>query len=113
MEGELILDEEKAIYHYDIAAKLGHMRSQVILGNLYYYGFSVNKDINLSYKYFLAAASNGNASSMYRVASIIINKEIPDLDYSEGYEWLKKAIIFGDEDAKELLVKVNNDKKIE
>ena len=63
--------EERSIASLTRDAEQGVMASQAILGQMYYHGEGVSKDVETSIKWMRQAAEQGDAESQYRLALII------------------------------------------
>lgn len=49
-------DFKKAAYYFDIAARRGHLLAKMNLGNMYYYGYGVEKNWEKSRELYREAA---------------------------------------------------------
>lgn len=94
---------DKGIEQLTIAACLGHVRSQKKLGDIYYFGEITKRNYNKAFEFYLMAAENGDAYSMYSVGYMIVKKEITTVDRYVGIRWLTKAVDAGYENAQKLL----------
>lgn len=97
---------DKAIDEYKNAAYLGHVKSQVKAGDIFYFGELTKKNTELAYEFYLMAAENGDAYAMYSVGYMNVKKEKLWADRYVGIDWLRKAASLGYEDAKKLLKNV-------
>lgn len=94
---------QKGLEELAQAASLGHLNAQKKLADIYYFGKITKKNLERAYSYYLMAAQNGDAYSMYSVGYMILNKEKPFVDRYEGIGWLQKASYLGYEAATEML----------
>ena len=99
---------DKGLQELARAASLGHVKAQKKLGDAYYFGEITKKDLEAAYSYYLAAAENGDAYSMYSVGYMIVCKEKLGVDKYTGIDWLQKAARLGNEPAKTALKKIYN-----
>ncbi|MBQ4061195.1 MAG: sel1 repeat family protein [Bacilli bacterium] len=99
-------DIDKAIKEHVHASMLDFVPSQKFLADTYYYGKVTEKNIDRAYSYYLRAAENGDAYSMYSVGYMIVKNEVFWVDKSIGIDWLKKSASLGNEDAEKLLSKL-------
>ena len=97
---------EEGIKYLRNATTTGHNKAAIKLGDMYYYGESIPKDVGKAYAFYLMAAENGDAYGMYSVAFMILNGENYWVDKSVGKQWLKKAADLGNESAINLLKKI-------
>ena len=88
------------------SATLGHLKAQKKLGDVYYEGEIVSKDLDKAYNYYLMAAEQGDPYSMYSVGYMIVNNEKKSVSRYDGLDWLRKAAYAGNESAKNLLNKL-------
>lgn len=98
---------DNCIKEHTHAALLDYVPSQKFLGDAFYYGNIVEKNIDRAYSNYLAAANNGDSYAMYSVGYMIVTgKAFWIMDKSIGKDWLIKAANLGNNDAKELLKKL-------
>ena len=88
------------------AANLGHINAQKKLGDVYYFGKITAKDLEKAHSFYLMAAENGDAYSMYSIGYMIVKKEYLLADRYTGISWLQKASYLGYKAATELLYKL-------
>ena len=72
------------------AAKNGHQKANVILGNFYYYGYGVESNPRTALTYFKKAARGKITSAQY-MAGLLYVSESDFQDVEEGIEYLEKA----------------------
>lgn len=94
---------QKGLQELAAAASLGHVNAQKKLGDEYYFGKITTKNLERAYSYYLMAAENGDAYSMYSVGYMIVKKEYLWADRYTGIGWLQKASYLGNESATKLL----------
>ncbi len=63
-------DYRSALAVYSQAANLGHPRAMAVLGNMYYDGQGVPKDLSLALKWYTDAATRGNRGAQYSLAGM-------------------------------------------
>jgi tetratricopeptide (TPR) repeat protein len=72
------------------AAKNGHQKANVVLGNFYYYGYGVESNPRTALTYFKKAARGKITSAQY-MAGLLYVSESDFQDVEEGIEYLEKA----------------------
>lgn len=97
----LLGDFEKARYEALIDATDGKPEAQMLLGQLYFNGEGVGKDIQAALYWYEKAADQGLVDAQYRLGSLYFDgkSDIPK-DYDKAYQWLKLALDNGQNDAK-------------
>jgi len=92
---------EKARYEALVDATDGKPEAQMLLGQLYFNGEGVEKDIKAALYWYDKAANLGFVDAQYRLGVLYFNgtPEIPK-DYDKAYQWLQKALENGNTDAK-------------
>lgn len=97
----LLGDYEKAHYEALVGATDGDPAAQMLLGQLYFNGEGVDKDLAMSLYWYERAASQGFSDAQYRLGSLYFEGkyDIPK-DYDKAYLWLGKALENGNQDAK-------------
>jgi tetratricopeptide (TPR) repeat protein len=63
-------DYRGALAIYSQAANLGHPRAMAVLGNMYYDGQGVPKNLGLALKWYTEAATRGNRGAQYSLAGM-------------------------------------------
>jgi hypothetical protein len=73
----------------------------MLLGQLYFNGEGVDKDVQMALYWYEKAAAQGFSDAQYRLGVLYFNgkKEIPK-DYNKAYHWLTQALENGNQDAK-------------
>ena len=64
---------EKAVYYYEMSAKLGNRQAQENLGYCYYYGRVSEPDYKKAYHYFVMGALEGHIVSLYKIGDMYKN----------------------------------------
>ena len=97
----LVGDFEKARYEALVAATDGKPEAQMLLGQLYFNGEGVEKDLKAALYWYEKAATQGFADAQYRLGSLYFDGkyDIPK-DYDKAYKWLQLALDNGNTDAK-------------
>lgn len=72
------------------AAKYGHLKANVVLGNFYYYGYGVESNPRTALTYFKKAARGKITSGQY-MAGLLYVSESDFQDVDKGIEYLEKA----------------------
>lgn len=75
---------------YKKYARVGHSQAMVTLGELYFHGYGVPKDLDNALRYFKRSAKYGRVQGMNK-AGILYLTEPSLLDIDEGLKYLKKA----------------------
>ena len=97
----LLGDFAKARYEALVGATDGDPAAQMLLGQLYFNGEGVEKDMAMSLYWYEKAASQDFSDAQYRLGSLYFDgkHDIPK-DYGKAYQWLSKALENGNQDAK-------------
>jgi hypothetical protein len=97
----LLGDYEKARYEALIDATDGKPEAQMLLGQLYFNGEGVEKDLEAAMYWYEKAATQGFVDAQYRLGSLYFDgkHDIPK-DYDKAYRWLQLAQDNGHADAK-------------
>jgi hypothetical protein len=97
----LLGEFEKARYEALIAATDGKPEAQMLLGQLYFNGEGVEKDIKAALYWYEKAATQDFADAQYRLGSLYFDGKhnIPK-DYDKAYQWLQMALENGNKKAK-------------
>lgn len=80
-------DHETAIYWYTMAAERGHAEAQYYLGEYYYYGISVPKDLDKAIYWFKKADCQGHADTPNYIGMCYSSRG----DYASAMPWFKKG----------------------
>ncbi|MGD8569345.1 MAG: hypothetical protein PVJ39_14755 [Gammaproteobacteria bacterium] len=97
----LLGDFEKARYEALVAATDGDPAAQMLLGQLYFKGEGVEKDIATALYWYEKAASQGFGEAQYRLGSLYFTgKDNIPKDYNKAYQWLSQAAENGKPEAK-------------
>ncbi|MCI0508005.1 MAG: AgmX/PglI C-terminal domain-containing protein [Gammaproteobacteria bacterium] len=94
-------DFEKARYEALVDATDGKPAAQMLLGQLYFNGEGVEKDLKAAMYWYEKAAAQGFTDAQYRLGSLYFdgNYNIPK-DYDNAYKWLQLAMESGHAEAK-------------
>lgn len=97
----LMGDYEKARYEALIDATDGKPEAQMLLGQLYFNGEGVEKDLQAAMYWYEKAATQGFVDAQYRLGSLYFDgkHDIPK-NYDKAYRWLQLALDNGHADAK-------------
>ncbi len=85
----------EAFQHLLAASRLGHLESQVALGNYYAEGKGVSKDTSAAREWYERAYKNGSREAAYNLGIDLRNSG----DFRGASEWLEKAVDLSDGDA--------------
>ena len=97
----LLGEYEKARYEALVDATDGKPEAQMLLGQLYFNGEGVEKDITAAMYWYEKAATQGFTDAQYRLGSLYFDgkRGIPK-DYDKAHQWLQKALENGSIKAK-------------
>ncbi len=100
-------DTKKALSFYKDAAIAGNPKAQYAIGTYFYSGEAdVPKNQQIARKWFEHAAIAGQTNAMFDLGAMLINGEGGDKDKVKAYSWIYLASILGNQDAKEILPKI-------
>ena len=74
-------------------AKNGNTDAQIELGDRYFDGDGISKNIDLSIKWYKKAAEQGSADAQFELAVIYEDDEIVEHNYDISFYWYEKAAI--------------------
>lgn len=77
------------------AAEKGDVEAQLHLGDIYYKGDGVEKDVNVAMEWYRKAAEAGNADAQYNLGTCYYNGIGTEKDVETGMEWINKAAAQG------------------
>ncbi|MCF7790841.1 MAG: sel1 repeat family protein [Victivallales bacterium] len=101
-------DYQKALMIYKIiAAKTNDPRTQFKIGDMYYNGYGVKKNMGKSFNWFKKSAVSGNAYSQARLSLFYYDGLYVKQSYPYAYAWLKIAKENGNKNAGDLLSFLN------
>ncbi len=95
---------EKARYEALVAATDGMPEAQMLLGQLYFNGEGVEKDIKIALYWYEKAATQDFPDAQFRLGTLYFEGKhnIPK-DYDKAYQWLNKALENGNKKAEPIL----------
>ena len=101
-------DFESAYTYWRIAAFFDDDVAERALGDLYFQGLGVNKDLNTSLSWFLKSAKHNNIASQVNLAGLYLyNRELKDAE--KGFYWAYRAARSDDRDASYILATLYED----
>jgi len=107
----------KAFELCKVQAKNGDVKSQFILGKLYYEGLGVMADQRMAYQWFHKAAKKDLAAAQYNIGLMTANGIGSDVNFAQAYAWLILAKNNGYKDAvpvmEEMGVELSKKEKIQ
>ena len=103
-------DYEQAAIWYRKAAEQGDAPAQWILGFMYQYGNGVSQNYGQAVKWYYKAAEQGNVYGQYYLGTMYEHGNGVTKNIHEARKWYEKAAAQGDEDAKEALKILDNNK---
>lgn len=74
----------------------GDVFSQFMLGNMYYVGKTLKRDLYQSLKYYVQAANNKHVNSYRQLAGMYYKGDVVPQDYAKAYELYAGVDFFGD-----------------
>lgn len=86
-------------------AQTGDAESQNRLGEMYYYGDEIEKDIDQAVYWYKEAAKQKNADAMYNLGICFINGEGVELNVPTGEGFIRQAARLGSKSAKDYMQK--------
>jgi TPR repeat protein len=89
-----IQDYEQALFWYQKAAELGHVRSMAKLGEMYYYGIGIEKDFNKALLWLRKPAQEGYSDAQYLLGMIYLTGNSNNgvkKDLKQAFLWLRRA----------------------
>lgn len=96
----------EAFRWFSRAAENGHAYAMAELGDCYYYGRGVEKDLKTATRWFEKSANEGDDYGQYSYAICLMKGEGVEKDVDAGMKWLKTAAENGSEQAKDALKKI-------
>ena len=90
-----LLDYPKALNEFITASKMNYFAADYQIGKMYYYGVGVQKDIEKSYQYFLAAKEQGHMFASRQVAVILMKGHKGFLNIIKGVFLFISTIVNG------------------
>lgn len=85
-------DFTKAVYYYDMAAKLGNRQAQENLGYCYYYGRNVPVDYEKAFHYFALGAFDGHLISLYKIGDMYMNGYYVEKNPAEAFHIYERCL---------------------
>lgn len=80
-----VKDYKKAVYYYEMSAKLGNRQATENLGYCYYHGRLGEPDYKKAYHYFVKGALDRHMVSLYKVGDMYKNGLYVEKDEKEAY----------------------------
>ena len=91
--------EKRRIKTYTSSAEHNDVTAQLILGECYFYGWSVEQDYKQAVAWYRKAAEQGYARAQCNLGVCYKNGQGVEQDYMQAVAWYKKAAEQGDADA--------------
>ena len=85
-------DFTKAVYYYDMAAKLGNRQAQENLGYCYYYGRNIPIDYEKAFHYFALGAFDGHLISLYKIGDMYMNGYYVEKNPTEAFHIYERCL---------------------
>lgn len=92
-------DYSYAHHLFKTLAELGHTRSQFQMGNIYYNGYGVHRDVEDALFWFRKAAQSGHPQAQYNVGVAYAKGIGVESDISHAIVWWQRAALRGNVDA--------------
>ncbi|MDC4987481.1 sel1 repeat family protein [Acinetobacter baumannii] len=100
-------DYNQAKRWFEIASKQGDASAQNALGIIYLRGLGGDKDLSKAEYYYRLAANKNHENAQLQLALILLNSKKSD-NLKEAKEWLEKASLNGNIEAKDKLREIEN-----
>lgn len=100
-------DYNQAKRWFEIASDQGDASAQNALGIIYLRGVGGDKDLTKAEYYYRLAANKNHENAQLQLALILLNSKKSD-NLKEAKEWLEKASLNGNIEAKDKLKKIKN-----
>lgn len=100
-------DHNQAKRWFEIASKQGDASAQNALGIIYLRGLGGDKDLSKAEYYYRLAANKNHENAKLQLALILLNSKKSD-NLKEAKEWLEKASLNGNIEAKDKLKEIEN-----
>lgn len=100
----LLAQDIAAVDGWRQAADRGDIEAQFKLGDAYYKGKGVEKDVYEAIKWYSIAAEQGNASAQFMLGYAYLEGNGVEKDKCEAIKWLRKSAAQGDVDAQMALI---------
>ncbi|KQG96862.1 hypothetical protein APC57_00550 [Acinetobacter baumannii] len=100
-------DYNQAKRWFEIASKQGDASAQNALGIIYLRGLGGDKDLSKAEYYYRLAANKNHGNAQLQLALILLNSKKSD-NLKEAKEWLEKASLNGNIEAKDKLREIEN-----
>lgn len=84
-------DFREAAGQLRLSAEAGDREAQHWLGELYFYGFGIQRDASARAKWHLEAAKSGHMMSQYFLGQIYLEGAGVEQSYPKALEWLRKS----------------------
>ena len=84
-------NEAKAFECMQAAVEAGYLPAYVTLGNFYFNGIGVAKDLNKAYEYYKKGAELGDASAQFQLGDMYYNGDVVKQDFQQSAYWCEKA----------------------
>ncbi|MDR1642284.1 MAG: protein kinase, partial [Clostridiales bacterium] len=94
---------------YQKSAELGYAPGQTDLGNRYYYGEGVRKDLIEAAKWYKKAAEQGDAGGQFNLGKCYYDGNGVAKNFDSAFEWYKKAADQGNASAQKALEEMYRD----
>lgn len=100
-------DYNQAKRWFEIASKQGDASAQNALGIIYLRGLGGDKDLSKAEYYYRLAANKNHENAQLQLALILLNSKKSN-NLKEAKEWLEKASLNGNIEAKDKLREIEN-----
>lgn len=100
-------DYNQAKRWFEIASRQGDASAQNALGIIYLRGLDGDKDLTKAEYYYRLAANKNHENAQLQLALILLNSKKSD-NLKEAKEWLEKASLNGNIEAKDKLKEIEN-----
>ncbi|KAA0569434.1 tetratricopeptide repeat protein [Azospirillum sp. Sh1] len=95
-------DFQQAKEVFETCAERNHAQSMIFLSQIYTDGLGVPRDPAIAARWMLRAAETGYAAAQYDYGLTLLRGDGIPCDLDAGKEWIRKAAVQGDVNAREL-----------
>lgn len=93
--GEINYKCIKDINYFQLASDQNHVGAQIILGNIFYNGEFIEKDIDISIHFFQLAANQDDTEALYMLGVIYSDENESYFDINQSLHYFQLAAIKG------------------
>ena len=83
-------EKKKDLYNFILMQK-DSLTKQICLGDCYYYGYGISKDLTKAIECYTKAANQGDAKAQYNLGLCYYYGQGVSQDYEKAFHWYEKA----------------------